>query len=289
MTQVPAGDRVRKAVRYGATESHWRDLYHGLLTMSWGIFLGWVAIAYVLSNVLFACLYAIGGEHIANASSLWDLFFFSVQTMSTIGYGTMVPVTLYGHILVTVEALYGLLAVAMGTGLMFARFARPTARVVFSKVAVITPYNGAPTLMFRMINERRNLILEARLWVTLIRYDVSSEGYRMRRLYDINLVRQQTPNFALSWVAMHVIDQSSPLYGETEASLALEEAEILVVLTGVDETFSQTIHSRCSYMAEQILWQRRFVDILSTLPDGRLKIDYEQFHRTTAVASPSEP
>ncbi|NJK35056.1 MAG: ATP-sensitive inward rectifier potassium channel 10 [Oscillatoriales cyanobacterium SM2_2_1] len=279
------GDRIRRAVRHGGSEHHWRDLYHGLLIMPWAAFLGCIVIAYVLSNFLFACLYSIGGNHISNAdsNSLWDLFFFSVQTMSTIGYGGMAPVTLYGNILVAIEALYGLLAVAMGTGLMFARFARPTARVLFSKVAVICPYNGAPTLMFRMINERRNRIVEARLWVTLVRYEVTSEGYQMRRLYDLNLMRQQTPNFALSWTAMHIIDSSSPLYGETEASLALEQAEILVVLTGVDETFSQTIHTRCSYLASQIFWQRRFMDILSTLPDGRLMIDYGQFHLTTAV------
>ncbi len=267
-------------LRSGDHYNPWKDLYHRLLTMSWLQFLGLVASLYIITNLLFACAYLIGEENIANAQpgSLFDAFSFSIQTMATIGYGAMYPKTFYAHILVAFEAFVGLLGVAMATGLMFARFSRPTARVLLSNKAVIMPYNGIPTLMFRAANKRGNQILEARLWVTLIREETTVEGYTMRRIYDMKLLRSHSPFFVLTWTAMHPIDEESPLYGETPDSLANSDAEILISLTGIDETVAQTVHTRHAYAVRNILWNYKFIDVVSILPTGQRMIDYAHFH-----------
>lgn len=273
-------------LRLGERHYPWSDLYHLLLTMSWWQFLGLVTGLYLVTNTLFAIAYLIGPDNIANArpGSFADAFFFSVQTMATIGYGAMFPKTLYANILVAIEAFVGLLGVAMATGLMFARFSRPTARVLLSQTAVITPYNGVPTLMFRTANKRGNQILEARLWVTLIRDEVTAEGYPMRRIYDMKLTRNHSPFFVLTWTGMHPLDEDSPLYGETPESLAQSNAEILVSLTGIDETVAQTVHARHMYAVRNIYWNYRFADIFSTTSDGRRIIDYTRFHDVVAIA-----
>lgn len=269
-------------IRLGETSSRWRDLYHLLLTLSWPSFFGLLALLYGLANIFFALLYALDPNGIANArpGSLVDAFFFSVQTMASIGYGAMYPQTLYTHVIVTIESLVGLLGLAMGTGLMFSRFSRPTAKVLFSRVAVIAPFEGQPTLMFRVANQRRNQILEAQINVTLVRNQVDAQGRFMRRFYDLKLVRSRTPIFALTWMAMHPIDEESPLYQLTPADYDEAELEIIVTLTGLDETFAQTIHARHSYIPSEILWERRFVDILAKTADGRRTVDYSHFHDT---------
>lgn len=273
-------NRPFQVLRLGSSRSRWNDPYHWLLTISWPQFLIVIAIVYVAANVLFALAYLAGGEGIENArsGSFFDAFFFSVQTMASIGYGAMYPRTPYANIIVTIEALAGLMGLAMGTGLMFARFSRPTARVLFSRVAVITSYNGSPTLMFRAANERHNQILEAEIKVTMLRDEITSEGHVMRRFRDLKLVRSETSIFALTWTVMHVIDETSPFYGMTPESLAQENLELIVTLTGLDETVSQTIHARHSFIVEEILWNMRFVDILSVMPDGARSVDYSRFH-----------
>jgi inward rectifier potassium channel len=229
---------------------------------------------------LFALAYILGGDGIENArpGNFFDAFFFSVQTMASIGYGAMYPKTLYANVLVTIEALLGLIGLAMATGLMFARFSLPKARVMFSSVAVMTPYNGMPTLMFRVANERQNWILEAQIRVSLVRSEITKEGDVMRRFYDMSLVRSHSPLFALTWTVMHPIDESSPLYGVTPEEMVEDDMEVVVTLTGLDETVTQTIHTRHSYVAEEIFWNMRFVDILSKTRDGRRSIDYTRFH-----------
>lgn len=267
-------------VRMGASPLHFGDLYHWLLTLSWRGFFSLIALVYVLSNALFALVYLAGGDCIANAQpgSFKDAFFFSVQTMATIGYGAMYPRTSYANIVVAVEALFGLLGVAMVTGLAFTRFSKPTARVLFSRIAVIAPQNGVLTLMYRTANQRYNQILEAQQRLTLVRDEVNAEGQFMRRFYDLNLVRSRTPIFALTWTIMHEIDENSPLYGLTAEDFFREEIEIVATMTGLDETVSQTIHARHSYVAGEILWNVRFVDILSKSSDGKRYVDYSRFH-----------
>lgn len=271
---------LNQVIRKGVHRFSWRDLYHLLLVLSWPQFLLAIFGLYIVSNILFAFVYLAGGDCIANArpGSFSDAFFFSVQTMATIGYGGMSPQTSYANAIVTIEALIGLLGVAMVTGLAFARFSLPSARLLFSKVAVIAPHNGIPTLMFRTANQRRNFVLEAEIRVTLVRNETTTEGQFMRRFYDLELVRSRTPIFALSWMVMHPITEKSLLYGVTPDSLVADEMEIIVTLTGIDETVSQTIHSRYAYTAQEILWNAHFVDIISKLPDGRRVVDYTRFH-----------
>ncbi|HAG84558.1 MAG TPA: ATP-sensitive inward rectifier potassium channel 10 [Cyanobacteria bacterium UBA12227] len=280
-------ERRFQIIRKGSTHSHWHDPYHLLLTLDWPWFFGLIGVGYIIVNALFALLYLAAGDCIENARPgyFWDAFFFSVQTMASIGYGAMYPrlECTYTNILVTIEALTGLMGLTIATGLMFARFSRPTARVLFSRVAVIAPLNGIPTLMFRTANERHNQILEAQLGVSLVRNEVSLEGESIRRLYDLKLVRSQTRIFALTWTAMHQIDESSPLYGATPESLAEAETEIVITLTGLDETVSQTIHARHYYNLKEIVWNMRFVDILSRGRDGQRIIDYTHFHDVMPV------
>jgi inward rectifier potassium channel len=266
--------------RKGLSTSYFGDLYHVLIRMEWINFIIVITCGYLITNALFALAYLCGGNGIENAKpgSFFDAFFFSVQTMASIGYGAMYPKTYYANFLVTIEALLGLLGLAMATGLMFARISLPKARVIFTNVAVITPYDGIQSLIFRVANERQNWILEAQIRVTLVRTEISKEGSIMRRFYDIPLVRNNSPVFALSWMVMHQIDETSPLSGMSLEKMLDDEVEILVTLTGIDETLSQTIHARHSFIAEEILWDMKFVDIISKQRDGKRCIDYSRFH-----------
>jgi inward rectifier potassium channel len=256
------------------------DSYLHLLTMPWSAFFAVLAAVFLAFNLAFALLFLAERSGIANArpGSFADAFFFSVQTMATIGYGQMYPQTLYANLLVTLEVLLGMTILALATGLIFARFSRPTARIVFSRVAVVAPHNGVPTLMFRAGNQRHNRILEAQVTVAMLREEVTTEGERVRRFHDLRLSRAKTPMFALTWTIMHAIDENSPLYGATAERLKTEQAEIVVMLIGLDETFVQTIHARHSYAAEEILWNRRFTDILARLDDGTRVVDFQRFH-----------
>ena len=256
------------------------DFYHWLLVISWPQFILLISLFYLAINVIFANAYLTAGEGIANAEpgSFSDAFFFSVQTMSTIGYGAMYPQTIYAQILVIIEVLAGLILVAMGTGLIFVRFAQPTARIIFSNIVVICPFNGIPSLMFRIANKRDNRIIEARIQVSLLQNEISSEGIELRRVYNLQLMRSESPSFRLSWTVMHPIDENSPLFGKTAASLLDTDTEIIVILTGLDETFSQTIHARYVYNTHDIRWGMRFVDILNKADTGKYSIDYKHFH-----------
>ncbi|MEC4985384.1 MAG: ion channel [Oscillatoria sp. PMC 1068.18] len=273
---------------FSLLQFNWNDLYHKLLIVSWLQFFLLIVCSYLIINLFFAFAYLLQENSIANAEpgSLIDTFFFSVQTMSTIGYGAMSPQTWYANFLVTIEALFGLLGVAMATGLMFARFSRPTARVIFSRVAVICPFDGVPTLMFRTANQRDNRILEGQIRVSLLRNEVSPEGIQLRRFYDLPLLRSQTPIFGLTWTVMHPIGEDSPLCQATTDLLLDWDAEVLVTLTGLDETFSQTIHARYSYRVQDILWNFRFVDIFSRTTDGKdYKLDLTHFHEVVPLPS----
>jgi inward rectifier potassium channel len=280
-------ERADRVVAIGLRNPWLRDFYHHLLTLPWRAFLLGLAVVYLGLNVLFALLYLIGDGAIANArpGAFSDAFFFSVETISTIGYGQMSPATLYGNIVMTVEAMFGLTLLAVSAGLVLARFTRPTARVIFSKVAVVTEYNGVPTLSLRLANERRNQILEAQVSVTLVRDERTTEGEWMRRFYDLQLGRQRSPIFAMTFTVMHAIDPASPLWNATASSLATEAAEIVVTVTGLDETTSQAVHARTSYLAHEVLWGHRFADVLTQTKDGRLAVDYRRFHETEPAQS----
>jgi inward rectifier potassium channel len=261
-----------------------RDLYHSMLALSWPGFLAFVLLVYLVINVVFATAYFICGPMALGAVSqvspfqrFLDTFFFSVQTFATIGYGKMTPETVVANIIVTLEAITGLLGFAIATGLLFARFSRPTARIVFSDRAVINAHDGIPTLLFRLANERFNQIAAAQVQLVLAIDEVTKEGESYRTLYDLDLERNNTPIFGLSWTVVHPITKESPLHGLTMKDLQDRQAEVLVSVSGVDETFMQTIYARFSYTYDEIVWNKRHADILSRC-EGRLTVDMEHFH-----------
>jgi inward rectifier potassium channel len=259
------------------------DLYHRLLTVPWVGFFALLTVAYGAFNSIFALLYLLQPGSIANAQDDFaDEFFFSVQTMATIGYGEMRPATLYANILVSIEVLLGLTAFALATGVIFARVSRPTARVLFSAVAVVTRQDGRLTLMFRAANQRTNRILEAQVTLTYARDEVTAEGQELRRWHELKVERAHSPLFSLSWSVMHVIDEASPLHGATPESLRAEGGELIVTIVGLDETLAQTIHTRHLYRRRDILFGRRFADILTRGEDGAQTVDYRRFHDTVA-------
>jgi len=261
------------------------DLYHYLVTASWPALIGIIALAFIIANLVFAVGYYLdGGVENARYRSFADMFFFSVQTMATIGYGKMVPVTLFSNILVSIEALTGLLALALMTGLVFAKFSRPTARVRFSRYLVVGPRDGTTSLMIRMANMRANRIVEANIHVVFARNETTVEGESIRRFHDLTMTRNRSAMFLLSWTAVHRIVEGSPLFGQTHDSLADSQPEIVVSITGLDETFSQTIHARHLYELDEIIWGARFADVLILHPDGSRSIDYTRFDDVEMLA-----
>jgi inward rectifier potassium channel len=255
------------------------DLYHFLVSAPWTALVGLIVVAYVAVNAVFALGYLALGDVIEHGrpGSFEDAFFFSVQTMATVGYGNLFPRTLGANVLATLEILTGGFGLALMTGLVFAKFARPTARVAFSRVAVVSEYDGVPSLLIRMANTRSSQIVEAHLTVTMLRTERTSEGYEVRRMLDLPLVRDRSGFFALTWTAVHRIGPSSPLHGEGPASLAAREAQVFVSLTGFDERLAQNVHARHGYRADQIVFGARFQDVLGEV-DGRRAIDYRKFH-----------
>lgn len=275
---------ILETERRGSWLQHWREPYLQALAMSWPVFLALVAFAYGAINALFAVLYRLDPTGIAGvraAGLSWaEAFFFSVQTLGSIGYGAMHPISLYTNLVVTVEALCGLLFIALTTGLAFARFARSTARIRFSQLAVVHAYNGVPTLVFRLANERRNGLLDARLRAFLAVDEVSSEGHRMRRLLPLALERDQSIAFQLIWTGMHRIDASSPLCGLDGAALQRLNAELVVAFAGVDETLERPVHARHSWPGERIAFGRCFEDMLEHQADAT-HIHWESLDRTS--------
>jgi len=284
---APRGFPRLRAV--GRASSPIEDLYHTLLTLKWWQFFLSVGLAFIVANALFALAYAASPGTISNArpGSFEDAFFFSVQTMATIGYGTMSPITRLGHVLVTLEAIVGVLAFALITGITFSKFARPTARILFSERAVIGPRDGIPHLMFRMANYRHNTILEAQLRVVLLVEEISLEGQVLRRPLELPLVRDRNSTFILSWTAMHPIDEKSPFFGPGALERLRErKAELFLSLTGTDETFAQTVHARTGYQLHDIVENAYFADVLTVRPDGLRLIDYTRFHDVVPATPP---
>ncbi len=278
-----------RPVRLNDDNPWWRDLYHRGLTLSWPRFLLLGGAFYMLANVAFALLYLLdpGGIASARPGAFADAFFFSIQTMATIGYGVLYPTDLYTNLLVTAETLVALLVLALVTGLFFTRFSRPTARVRFSRNVIVAPFEGRPTLQIRVGNARTNQILQADAELLLLRSVRTAEGVSMRRFRDLRLERSHTPILSLTFTIMHVIDEASPLFGATPEELKADMAELLVTVTGIDETMSQTIHARHSYVVDEILFGARFTDMFGFLPDGRVGIDMALFDATTPLETPA--
>ncbi len=272
----------RQAVRVGLPLSPLTDLYYHLMRGSWSMLMGVLALAYLVTNVVFALFYMTQSDGIGSSEegSFVDAFAFSVQTLSTIGYGTLAPRTGMAHTLVTLESMAGLIGTAIATGLVFTKFAQPRAKVMFSREMLVQWRNGKPVLVFRLGNARGNEIIEASLRVSVLMPEVTLEGEHMRRLVDLKLLRSTTPMFAMTWTVIHEIDEGSPLHGRDEASYHADALRFIVSFTGLDATFSQTVHARYIYEHGDVRWWRRFVDIVDNTEDGRLRIDYQRFHDT---------
>lgn len=281
-----ASRRRQRVVIKGQDKSRWTDVYHLILTSPWWLFLLGLAAVFIILNAAFATLYFSdpnGIEH-ARAGSFWDRFLFSVQTIGSINYSVMVPKSAFANGVVVVEAFVGFLYLAMMASLMFARLSRPTARVVFSKVAVIAPFDGVPTLMFRAANQRGNQILDAAITVTLAHQATTVEGIVMRRFQELELMRSRTSLFTLSWTVMHPIDESSPLHGLSLDHFYERQMEIIVLLRGTDDTLADVVYVRHAYTPDDIIWNQRFVDVLSVAPNGRRVVDLTRFHDTCPIA-----
>jgi len=264
----------------GLADGFWTDLYHRSMTVNWPTFFGTAAAIFVFLNAVFAFLYWLGNEPIANVAANEPLgfFYFSVETLATVGYGDMHPQTHYGHLIATIEIFTGMSFLAVMFGLIFARFSRPRARFIFAKHPVVTVHEGRPTLMIRIANERNNTISQAmaRLW--LIRMETTAEGTQFRRYYELLLDRHEHPMFMLSWSIFHVIDETSPLYGVTPAELGAADAALTLNVSGIDDNSAQYLYARKLYGNKDIRWKHRYRDITSFSELGTLVIDYSVFH-----------
>jgi inward rectifier potassium channel len=261
--------------------------YHQLLNISWPGFLVVATVIYFAFNLLFALAFLACGPDALRGPGADMLggrfaraFFFSVQTFATIGYGQIGPDGFAANMVVTIEALAGLIYQALATGLLFARFARPTASILFSRSAIIAPYRDGLSLQFRIANRRRNQIIELEAQVLFSSMQPDGRGGRVRRYARLPLERDKVTFFPLSWTIVHPIDEHSPLAGATFDDLLAREAEFLILLTGVDETFEQTVHTRSSYRAEELLWNVRFASMYVTDGESGVQVDISKLHDT---------
>jgi inward rectifier potassium channel len=257
--------------------------YHTLLTISWTRFYVLILSSYLLFNFAFAGAYhlcgpeALAGAESRDAGRFLDDFFFSVQTSTTIGYGRIAPASTAANVLASVEALAGLLGFALATSLMFARFSKPEARVLYSEHAIVAPYRGITGLMFRIANQRNSQLIQVQVQVLLSRFETEG-NQRVRRFRRLALERDEVTFFPLTWTVVHPIDQSSPFYGQTEKDFLAAESEILVLISATDETFSQTVNSRSSYRSDEVVWGAKFSDVFGQKPDGTIVVDLHRLH-----------
>jgi len=268
------------------------NLYHTLISMSWKTFTALTLLLYFLSNVVFGILYAgLGAESLVDTSTtptenlLLRGFFFSVQTFATIGYGTIHPVGIVTNLLVTIESYYSMIVTALITGIVFARFARPTARVIFSRTAVVAPYRGIEGLMFRLVNGRSNQLIEVEAKVMFARF--LKEGDKIVRRFDfLELERDRVAFFPLAWTIVHPINEKSPLYGLTIEDLEKTDAEILILLSATDETFASVVHTRSSYKPSEIRFGHKFVNLYNNVENGeRISINIKKLSHVEKVSN----
>ncbi len=271
---------VTETVIKGAPSNLRRDLYFYFMEGSWTRVFAAFAFMFVIGNVFFAALYNLEPGAITNGNSFADAFFFSVQTMGTIGYGVLSPASPFANAVVTAESALSLIGLAIVTGLVFAKASRPRASVLFSDVLTLTTRHGKRVLMLRAGNARGNEVVEATVNLTVLMDEISPEGHHLRRLHELKLVRSRSPMFVVTWTVMHEIDETSPLFGVDFSASDHRITSFVVTLMGHDGTYNQTIYARRMYYPEAIRVDQRFVDVLEQLADGRLMVDYSRFHET---------
>jgi inward rectifier potassium channel len=279
---------TQQVIAHGMPSLGWRDIYHHALAVNWPTFFAALATLFLTLNAIFAGLYSLGDAPIANQSpaGFAGAFFFSVETLATVGYGDMHPQTMYAHIVATMEIFIGMSGIAMATGLVFARFSRPRAKIMFVRNPVVRTLNGKTTLMLRAANARQNVIAEAKAKLRLLQDERSPEGYTIYKIRDLTLVRSEHPIFLLGWILMHEIDETSPLFGATAESLAAGDAMLLLTIEGSDETAAPTLQARHSWQHDEIRWGYRFVDLMHD--EGSVThVDYGNFHEIVPVDEPA--
>lgn len=272
-----------------AHESFWDrlNIYNRLITMGWMPFLGWVMLFYLIQNILFAGVYLlIGVDDLKGADEsvfngpFWKAFFFSAQTLTTVGYGHIAPNSFMTSAVAALESLLGLLAFALATGLLYGRFSRPVAHVRFSKRAVFAPYLDVNGWMFRIINARANQLIDVQIEVSLSRLETKPDGTRHRRYYALNLERSKVNFFPANWTLVHPITTESPLYGCTPDQLAESDSEFLILFRAMDDTFSQMVHSRYSYRYDEVNWGEKFRPMFDGTQTGTVTVDLEMLDNT---------
>ena len=251
--------------------------YHFLLNMSWPRFFAVMLAGFVFINAAFATVYYLAGPNtvqgdVGVANPFLRCFFFSVDTFATIGYGNLSPAGVVAHVIVSIEALFGLMTFAIATGLVFAKFARPVANIIYSRNAIVAPYRGITAFMFRVINGSHNQLIDLEARIVFTRFEDSQRKY-----YPLALERDRVSFFPATWTVVHPVDNASPLYGSTRDELIAANAEFLVLITATDETFSTTVQSRSSYTAEEIVWGAKFANLFQD-GDRVLTIDMNRFH-----------
>lgn len=279
---VRIGDR--EFLTRGLDQSFWTDAFHNSMSVSWPAFFGGFGLYFVVMNLIFASLYWLGGDSIANArpGSLTDLFFFSIETLATVGYGDMHPANVYGHSIATLEIFTGMSTLAVFTGLIFARFSRPRARVIFAEAMTMAQHEGQTMLMARFANGRRSSVNEARAEVWLIYSEATVEGPGYRRFRQLALQQPRNPIFAFSWTLFHVVDKTSPLFGLGPDALEAMDAFFVVLFVGLDDVSGQNINVRKGYSWRDVRFGEIFADILSAGENGVPHIDYGRLSVTEA-------
>ncbi|MEO5928576.1 MAG: ion channel [Candidatus Kapaibacterium sp.] len=270
--------------RSGLSFAQRLNLYHTLLEMSWGRFILTFFATYCFINLLFTAGFLlcgpgalIGAKGITFVERFREAFFFSVDTFTTVGYGNLSPGTLAADILSMLDAFIGLSAFALATGLLFARFSRPTARIMYSHKALVAPYHGITSFQFRIANQRRSQLFQVDVNVVMTRL-VIKHGHRSREYIQLPLERRNVLFFPLHLTVVHPITEQSPLYGLTPQQVAAAETEFLVQISAIDDIFSQTVHSRMSYRFDEMTWGAKFVDPFEPSDDGIVRVDMRKFH-----------
>lgn len=272
-------DGAINARRSGGRRSD--NVYHHLVTMSWGLFSGLIFLFFGVLNVGFALLYvAIGVEHIGGIEpggpvhNFVESFFFSTQTLTTVGYGRVNPTGWTTNLVASFESLFGLLSFALISGLLYGRFSRPTARILFSENMLRSPFKDGHALMFRMANGRKSELIETEVTVILALNQDDSTGKNqvVRRFHSLDLEIAKIPFFTLSWTIVHALTEKSPLFGFSEKDLETANAEFLILVKGVDDTYAQAVHARHSYTSEELLWDAKFSPIIAKDRRGRPEV-----------------
>lgn len=275
-----------------SNESFWNrvNLYHRLITMRWRPFLGLVVAFYLVTNAFFAGLYMLAGvEHLTGVNDptamggFWEAYFFSAQTLTTVGYGRIAPTGMFANTLAAIESLLGVLAFALATGLLYGRFSRPVAHIRFSKKAVFAPYLDINGWMFRIVNERYNQLIDLDVNVSLSKMEKKEDGTLFRKYYNLKLERSKISFFPMNWTVVHAITDDSPLYNCTPEELIEAEAEFLILMRAIDDTFSQTVHTRYSYRYDELLWGHKFKPMFDESKPGLVSLDLDMLDDTMEV------